>query len=479
MGCERFIKGVFLTVLPWVVQAEKPKNILFITVDDLRPVMGCYGDSLGITPNMDQLARKGFLFEKAYCQQAVSGPSRASLLTGLRPDQLGVTDLSTHFRKKDPDVVTLPQFFKNAGYQSVCIGKIFHGSAQTQDAVSWSEPERHNLSVKKNEYLLPENRHGGKANAIEVVDTTIIQFEDGKITAEAIGKLSDFSQSGKPFFLAVGFKKPHLPFGTPRKYWDMHQKEFEKRSLQPMKKVYENIPSIALHHSEELRGYADIPDIGDFSESKVKELLTAYYACATFVDDQIGMLLNELKKKELDKNTIVIIISDHGFHLGEQGLWCKSTNFEIACKVPMLIYDPEYECSATSVTSVVELVDIYPTLLELCGFEKKEELSGQSLLSVMKKESNGKNMAFSQFPRPYNAIHNADRQTHMGYTVRTKDWRCTLWYDLKSRQITDKELYYLPGEKTEEQNLSGKSEYAGIEKELSLCIEEYRMFDND
>jgi len=466
------IKTVFLAVIPLVAKAEKPKNVLFITIDDLRTAMGCYGDSQAITPHMDQLARKGFLFEKAYCQQAVSGPSRASLLTGLRPDQIGVTDLSKHFREKNPDIVTLPQFFKNAGYQSVCIGKIYHGSAQTQDAISWSIPERHNLSLKKNEYLLPENRHGGKAAAIEVVDTAIMHFEDGQITNEVLSKLNDFSRSDRPFFLAVGYKKPHLPFGTPRKYWDMHQKTFEALQIQ-QQKACKDIPAIALHHSEELRGYTDMPDTGAFTESKVRELLTAYYACVTFIDDQIGQVLSELKRLNLDKNTVIVVISDHGFHLGEQGLWCKSTNFEIACKVPMIIYDPEYESYAQKIESIVELVDIYPTLQNLCGFDKSTGLAGQSLLPIIKGENKGRDIALSQFPRPYHAIHNADRQTHMGYTVRTKEWRYTLWYDLNSGQITNKELYYLPENSLEEENLSGNSEYTDVEEKLAQHIYGY------
>lgn len=475
---KKLIKGTFLLVLPLTAQAEKPKNVLFIAIDDLRNAMGCYGDPLGITPYMDGLARKGFAFERAYCQQAVSGASRASFLTGLYPDQVGVTDLSRHFREKCPEAVTLPQYFKEAGYQSVCIGKIFHGSARTQDSLSWSIPERHHLSSKMNEYLLPENRHGGKAAATEVVDAPFDRFEDGQITQDAIAELGRFSQSGEPFFLAVGFKKPHLPFGTPKKFWDMHRETFEKLALPSDQNAYRNIPAIAMHHSEELRGYTDIPDEGDIPQAKVRELLAAYYACATFVDDQIGCLLKELKRLELDRNTVIVIVSDHGFHLGEQNLWCKSTNFEIATKVPFLIYDPEYESYSAPIKSQVELIDIYPTLLDLCGFGKKTELAGQSLVPVMRGDSPGKDIAFSQFPRPYNAIHNSDRQTHMGYTVRVQDWRYTLWFELATGKITDKELYYLPGDDLEKENLSGLPEYAEKEKELALSIHTHKKTTN-
>lgn len=473
------IKGIFLSVIPWMADAEKPKNILFIAIDDLRTALGCYGDTLSITPYMDELAQKGFVFERAYCQQAVSGPSRASFLTGLRPEQTGVTDLSGHFREKCPNIVTLPQYFKEAGYQSICIGKIFHGSARTQDSISWSIPERHHLSIKKNEYLLPENQHGGKAAASEVADVPLNRFEDGKITEEAIAELKRFGRSKEPFFLAVGFKKPHLPFGTPKRFWDMHREKFESLDLSGMKHSYKNIPAIALHHSEELRGYSDIPDKGDLPETKVRELLNAYYACTTFVDHLIGNLLNELKKQELDKNTIVVIVSDHGFHLGEQDLWCKSTNFEIAAKVPLLIYDPAYGNYATHIKSNVELIDIHPTLLDLCGFGKKPELAGQSLVPVMKGESQGKNIAFSLFPRPYHAIHNADRQTHMGYTVRTQDWRFTLWVEVATGKITDRELYYLPGDALEKENLSGHPLYKDMEEELSDHFQNAKLFSQN
>lgn len=470
MISKKYISFLFI---PFVTFAKNDKNVLFIAIDDLRPTLGCYGDSIAITPHLDSFARKGIVYKNAYCQQAVSGPSRASLLTGMYPDQIGVTDLRTHFREKCPDLVTLPQFFKNIGYSTIGIGKIFHASRLTQDSISWSEPPLYNLSVKKEEYLLPRNRTGQKAAAVEVVDTDEGCFIDGKVTREAISKLKQFGNSSEPFFLAVGYIKPHLPFSMPEKYWNLY-KDADFRLLPAGKNNLSGIPDIAFHNSEELRGYADINDSGEISKAKKTELLRGYYACTSFIDAQIGKLLEQLKATGLDKNTIVVIWGDNGFHLGEQDMWCKSTNFEVACKVPLLVYDPEYNEYSRDIESCVELVDLYPTLLEMCGFKPLEYLSGESLLPAIKKERKGKDRAFSQFPRPYNAVHSSTNQTHMGYTVRTKDWRCTIWYEVRSGKVSDRELYYLPDNNNEQKNLSGNDLYSDREKELSSMIEEFK-----
>jgi iduronate 2-sulfatase len=458
--------------IPFVAIGKNNKNVLFIAIDDLRPTLGCYGDTIAITPNIDACAKKGVLYKNAYCQQALSGPSRASLLTGMYPDRIGVTDLRTHFREKCPDIITLPQFFKNNGYNAVGIGKIFHASPRTQDTVSWSAPPIYNLSDKKEEYLLLSNQTGRKAIAVEVVDMEENKFIDGKVTKEALGKIKEFGKTGESFFLAVGYIKPHLPFSMPKKYWDLYAGT-DFKPLPTGKNNLSGIPEIAFHNSEELRGYTDINN-GEINENKAKELLRGYYACASFIDAQIGQLMNELKAVGLDKNTIIVIWGDHGFHLGEQDLWCKSTNFEVACKVPLLIYDPECEKYSRDIDNCVESVDVYPTLLDMCGFKPLSSLPGQSLLPLMTKTGKGKDYAFSQFPRPYNAVHTSNNQTHIGYTVRIKDWRYTLWYDIKSGEITDRELYYLPDGNIEQKNLSGNNLYFNKEAELSAMIKEFR-----
>lgn len=466
------------TLLPLCIQAKEDiKNVLFIAIDDLRPTLGCYGDSYAVTPNLDSFAAKSFLFENTYCQQAVSGPSRASLLTGLRPDEIGVTDLNTHFREKCPDITTLPQLFKNNGYETLGIGKIYHGSRRTQDTVSWSHPPVYNLSIKKEEYILARNRHGKKAAALEIANQADTCFLDGKVTREALKTLDKVSQSKQPFFLAVGYIKPHLPFSMPEKYWRLYQdKAFcsnETENKQPL-----HAPTLSFHNWEELRGYTDIPKSGNLSPEKQDELYRGYYACVSFIDAQVGILLDKLKSLGLDKNTIVVIWGDNGFHLGEQHLWGKSTNFELDCKVPLLLYSPEHKGNPRRIKDIVELIDIYPTLTDLCGLTPVHTLSGQSLRFPIEKKANWKNRAYSQFPRPYKAIHSYKNQTHMGYTVRTKNWRYTAWYDIATNLITDRELYYMNSNKAEKENVSGNPQYAYIENELQQMIEDYKHTHN-
>lgn len=464
----------FLALLPCSGQArDQPKNVLFIAIDDLRPTLGCYGDSVAVTPHLDAFAAKGFLFERAYCQQSVSGPSRASLLTGLRPDEVGVTDLTTHFREKCPDVVTLPQQFKQAGYTSIGVGKIFHGSPMTQDSVSWSEIPRYNLSVKKEEYTLPQNRTGKKAVAIEIADAADTAFMDGKVTREALETLVRLKRSSRPFFLAVGFIKPHLPFSMPQKYWDLYPDgSFEKNGNSFTDPV--GTPSIAFHNWEELRGYSDMPVSGELTLTQKKDLRRAYYACVSFIDAQVGRLLEQLRALGLDRNTLVVIWGDNGFHLGEQHEWGKSTNFEVACRVPLLIYDPSYENRGRKVREIVELTDVYPTLSDLCNVPPPHALSGQSLRFLMDQKKNWKNRAYSQFPRPYKAVNSSRYQTHMGYSVRLDKWRYTVWYDLATNRISDRELYDLHLCPTETENISGKAAYRSLEKAFQSLIEEYK-----
>lgn len=466
--------ATFLALLTFGAQGQEDvKNVLFIAIDDLRPTLGCYADSYALTPNIDAFAAKSFLFENTYCQQSVSGPSRASLLTGLRPDETGVTDLSTHFREKCTDITTLPQLFIRNGYEAIGIGKIYHGSPETQDTVSWSRPPVYNLSIKKEEYTLPQNRHGKKATAVEVADKPDTSFMDGKVTREALLTLDELATSRKPFFLAVGFIKPHLPFSMPKQYWDLYRnKPFIREKAANL--LPEHAPSIAFHNWEELRGYTDIPKTGDLPTEKQEELNKAYYACVSFVDAQVGQLLDRLKTLELDKNTIVVIWGDNGFHIGEQHLWGKSTNFELDCKVPLLLYSPQYKGHPRRINSIVELIDIYPTLADLCGLSSVHALSGQSLRFLMEGKANWKNRAFSQFPRPYKAVNTSKNQTHMGYTVRTENWRYILWYENETGRITDRELYYMHDNKSEKANVSGKPEYASIENELQQIIETYK-----
>ncbi|WP_425474783.1 sulfatase [Niabella insulamsoli] len=452
---------------------RSPKyNVLFIMADDLRPDLGCYGNSKVITPHMDRLAAASIVFNRAYCQQAVCNPSRASMLTGLRPDETGVTDLVTHFRDKVPDAVTLPQAFKNSGYTTVGLGKIFHGTKATEDTVSWSSPKTQNLATRGQDYHLSVNKTGRKAAAMEFIEGPDSGYPDGKISDEAIRLLRQYKSSGEPFFLATGFKKPHLPFCAPKKYWDKYADiSVDDYAKIPRPKA---APDIAFHQWQELRGYTDIPKEAALSPQQRADLVRGYYACISFVDAQIGKVLSELKQLGLDKNTIVVLVGDHGYHLGEQELWCKSTNFELDARIPLLIAVPGFSKTAGHSDAIVEAVDIYPTLTALCGIDAHTPLSGKSLVPLIsnpKKKWNG--VAFSQFCRPYKAI-TAQKPTHMGYTMRDADFRYTLWYNLNTDSIEARELYQLSNDGVETENLTGNKKYQAVESRMQAVLEAYR-----
>ena len=450
-------------------QTERKLNVLFISLDDLRPNLGAYGDPIAKTPNMDRIASGGVLFNRAYCQQAVCSPSRTSLLTGLRPDETGVVDLETHFRDKVPDAVTLPQAFKNNGYLAFSTGKVFHALAVTRDPVSWT---RETPSFEDAGYALAVNKEGkGKKNSTESADVPDETYADGQICRSAIEYLEEAKSQGKPFFIGVGFKKPHAPFTAPKRYWDIYKDvKFEVADRQRP----ENSPALAFHNNEEIRGYRDIPDSGPLSPEKERELLHAYYACISFVDAQIGKLLQALDRLGLRENTVVVLWGDHGYHLGEQGIWCKSTNYELATRVPLIISAPHAKSNGRKTDALVEFVDVYPTLLDLCGMPRNEKLSGVSLKPILDNTGlKGRKAAFSQFVRPYKAIRKFP-PTHMGYSVRTKDWRCTYWYDLSTGKIVERELYNLKTDLIEKTNLAGSSRHAKTEAELVAMIEDYR-----
>ncbi|QGY44263.1 sulfatase-like hydrolase/transferase [Maribellus comscasis] len=447
-------------------------NVLFIAVDDLRPTIGCYGDKRAITPNIDRLAKSGTIFTNAYCQQAVCNPSRASILTGLRPNENGVTDLVTHFREKVPDVITLPQIFINAGYQVNNIGKIYHGKNDTQDDISWSEPPKFNISVKEEQYYLPENKKGGKAASFEFADVEDSSYIDGKITHEAVSLLKEYKKSEKKFFLAIGFKKPHLPFCAPKKYWDMY-KNTDFSNITDKERP-ENAPDIAFHQWQELRGYTDIPNKGELTSEKEQELWRSYYACVSYIDVQIGKIINELNRLKLSENTIVILWGDHGYHLGEQNLWCKSTNFELDDRIPLIISAPGFSREGASSEAIVEALDIYPTLIDLCSIKPTKKLSGMSLKPLLlNADKKWNHVAYSQFCRPYKAL-SSKNATHMGYTIRTYDWRYTVWYNLQNDSVEYRELYDLSKYRVERKNLAGMDKYTKVEKKLGKQLETYK-----
>lgn len=455
-------------------EKNKKLNVLFFLIDDLRPNLGCYGDRLAITPNIDRLARRGIVFNRAYCQQAVCNPSRTSMLTGLRPDETGVYNLQAHFRKKVPEAITLPQAFKESGYNTVGLGKVFHALSATLDSVSWT---RSLTNYGGRNYVLPENLkgRGAKKNITEMPDVPDISYEDGKIAGDAVKFLSGASKSSQPFFLAVGFKKPHAPYCAPKKYWDLYQRDaFGVLNRERPK----DAPAIAFHSWQELRGYRDVPDSGAMTVDQEKQIMHGYYACISYIDAQIGKVMHQLDSLGLSENTIIVLWGDHGYHLGEQDLWCKSTNFELDTRVPLIIAAPGMEGNGRNTNVIVETVDIYPTLVDLCHIQGGSNLSGKSLSLLLNNPSAPwDRVAFSQFVRPYQAINQSHAPTHIGYSVRSNEWRCTYWYRLADNGIESKELYFMGNGISETVNVSGQPQVAAIERKLAQLIERYRNAD--
>ena len=303
----------------------KRPNVLFIAIDDLRPALGCYGDKAAVTPNIDRLANRGMVFNRAYCQQAVCSPSRLSLLTGRRPDTIRVWDLATHFREAIPGIVTLPQHFRNQGYHTLSIGKIYHGSGKpSKDPPSWSvKPKYDFVRDPKVRYALPKNLQGKglKRSAIEAANVPDNAYIDGIVCDAALSALAELQAQPKPFFLAVGYRKPHLPCCAPQKYWNLYD-----RATIPMPVSAEHpkgAPELAIRSWVELEGYSDIPKNGQLSTDKVRELRHGYYACVSYIDALVGRLLDRLAALKLEDNTVVVLWGDHGYHLGEQGLWTR------------------------------------------------------------------------------------------------------------------------------------------------------------
>ena len=454
--------GVAAGALPRAAAAErgetaKPRlNVLFLAVDDLRPQTRCYGLEKMITPNIDKLAAAGTLFRRAYCQQAVCSPSRISLLTGRRPDTTRVYDLQTHHRLHLPDVVTLPQHFKRHGYHTQGFSKIYHGGLN--DRESWSAPYWYPRGPG---YLKPDTiaamrkqrdrlKAEGKLQPTKVLkrdpktgtvlkvsrprfrvrgpswedpDVADNALPDGKTADQAIKVLRQIKAKALPdgggFFLAVGFLKPHLPFVAPKRYYDLYPKDAITLADNPF--APKDCPPMALHNSGELRAYSDIPKKAKIGDDKSLELIRGYYACTSYVDAQIGRVVDELDRLGLRDSTAVILWGDHGWQLGEHGMWCKHSNFETSARVPMICRAPNQKVRGQGTDALAEFVDIYPTLCDLCGLPLPEGLEGTSFAPLLDDPKRPwKAAAFSQYPRG----------RYMGYSLRTARYRYTEWGSL-------------------------------------------------
>ena len=444
------VAGAFRLIVPAVVlfsiwgglepfsalMGQERRNVLFISADDLNATLGCLGDPVVQTPHIDRLARRGTLFERAYCQLAHCNPSRSSVLTGLRPDTLRIWRGYEHFRETQPDVVTLPEHFKRHGYFVQGIGKIFHnGSTKIQaDAQSWSVPEvmhwdNHQQDRAQGHDPVPPNLATTPQTERRQVDDDA--YFDGRIAAAAVSALREMKQRPEPFFLAVGFWKPHRPFNPPDRYWSMYDRA--KIPLPAQSRPPLGAPALAVE-----------PQYSNFtqdmlSEEAVRELRHGYYAAISYLDAQVGRVLAELDRLDLAKSTVVVFWSDHGLNVGEHGLWGKTSCFETDARVPLVIATPDGVGAGNRTKSLVELVDLYPTVVALCDLPRAAGKEGYSLVSLLRDpQSAGRAAAFTQSVRPYTM--NPEPRA-MGYSLRTEHVRYTEWREWKTGMLVARELY--------------------------------------
>ena len=518
-----------LATLPFFTFAKEKKesklNVLFIAVDDLKPILGCYGDTLVKTPNIDRLASKGSVFLSNYCQQAVSGGSRSSLLTGMRPDYTQIWDCDTQIRDVHPDIITLPQYFKINGYETSGIGKIFHEkSVKDSDPASWSVPYlspvdkfskqtgpptlyyyHDPITKAKIEKYIQEGLAKGmtkndagqyaKVNAkvaTECADVPDNAYRDGAVALKAKDEIIDLKNAQKPFFMAVGFQRPHLPFVSPKKYWDLYQRE--KMPLAEFQQHAKNSPDVAYTRSDEFKRFTDIPPFCEYTDlthgtglkdiNKQKELIHGYYAAVSYADAQVGILLNTLDSLGISDNTVVVLWGDHGWHLGDHDQWGKDTNFEESTRAPLIISAPKIPSGKTK--SITEFVDIFPTLCDITGIPTPKNLDGRSLVSLMKNQKTKvKEYGVSQY---YRIIDEKEAKNRgftdtdiMGYTLRTERYRFTIWMadGFRTNQLFTElkvyatELYDYQKDPLETINVVKESEYNIVAKDMKTKMLEY------
>ena len=519
----KFATFFFLVVISNAIIAQrKPTskpNILFIAVDDLKPLLGCYGNTMVKTPNIDRLAKMATVFNKNYCQQAICGPTRASLMTGSRPDATKIWNLTTQMRDVNPDILTLPQYLISQGYTTSGIGKIYHPSSAIKgvDPVSWSIPY---LKSKQSDfpaeigepangqYQLPEtkakmtpdiiaerkqqnkdlaandeNPKSIKGPSTECIDVPDNAYQDGVNALLAKDQIIALSKSDKPFFMAVGFSKPHLPFVAPKKYWDLYKRE--DMPIASFQEHSKNGPLIAYHQSGELRNYLDIPEFATLPADslriglkleKQRELIHGYHAAISYMDAQVGILLNTLESLGTLDNTIIVLWGDHGWHLGDHDLWHKHTNFEEATRAPLIIAGPGIKSGKTN--SLTEFVDVFPTICDLAGVAIPKNLDGKSLKPLMlNNKAKGKEYAISQYPRKLKKAEMAKLgytdAKMMGYSLRTDQYRYTIWMNnfnskeaFNESQVYASEMYDYVKDPLEKVNVVNDKNYTSISASL-------------
>lgn len=443
-------------VSPARAASPRNPNVLFIAVDDLRPQIFSFGRENMITPNIDRLAKRGVLFQRAYCMVPTCGASRASLMTGLRPARNRFVTYSTYAEKDAPGITTLNTHFKNHGYHTVSLGKVFHHADDNDQG--WSEtPWRPSgPTYKLNENAAKAKKNPGRRKygpPFESADVPDNFYRDGVLADRAIQDLRRLADSKQPFFLAVGFYKPHLPFIAPTRYWDRYP--FDAVNLPDNYFVPKDAPSEAIHSWGELRAYADVPKRGPMEDEFARRLIQGYYACVSYTDAHIGRLLDELDALELGSNTIIVLWGDHGWNLGEHTLWCKHCCFETSMNAPLMVAAPMVDgAKAGKMTqTLAEFIDIYPSLCDLAGLPKPGHLQGTSLLPVIKEPTaTVKDAAIGRFGS--------------GDTIRTDRYRFTQYSDKKG-QPTARMLYDHQTDAGENVNIAERPENAELVRQLT------------
>jgi arylsulfatase A-like enzyme len=438
---------------------KEPYNVLFIAVDDLRPELGYFGEDHIISPNIDRLASESALFRRAYCNVPVCGASRASLLSGLRPTRHRFLHYYSWSDKEAPGIQNLPGYFKEHGYYTASFGKIYHHPSDNEQAwdTIWNPStigSWRDYVTEKN--ILLDTTPGQRGFPFEMPDAEDNVYRDGKLAEGAIKTLKELKERNKPFFLGVGFWKPHLPFNAPKKYWDLYDEReihLPKSGFRPV-----NAPDEAFHNSGELRHYNSIPGKGFLNDTMAQKLIHGYYACVSYTDAQIGKVLNALKESGLEKNTIVVLWGDHGWNLREHGLWCKHCNFETSLHTPLIIKRPGLEPLETD--EIVEFVDIYPTLCELAELEIPDHVEGRSMVNMMMDPAaKGDGVAVCKW--------------FDGVTTITGDYFYTEWIN-DSDSVYAKMLYNHASDPQEMINLASEADYDSLMDSLAVVQREHR-----
>jgi iduronate 2-sulfatase len=430
--------------------SDKP-NVLLILIDDLRPELGCYGAQHMVTPNLDQLASESILFDNAYTQQAVCLPSRISLFSGQYPQTTGVTTLQDKFWKLHENPVTLTRHLRENGYWAIGMGKVYHDE-QWREWDDWTEMNNRRDGVFRNKYASPESIEKLKDLSKEAKEQGLkgkafrqyvrfgpteqsfgpdSNYHDYDLTDLAIERFEQRKDKDQPFFMTVGYRKPHLPFVAPKRFWDLYDREALELADNPS--LPEGAPQIASMTWGELRAYKGVPQEGPVSKQLERELMHGYYACVSFVDEQVGRLIQSLKEQGLAEDTLVILWGDHGWKLGEHGMWCKHTNYEVDTRIPLMIRLPDGRQAGSVTKELTESIDLYPTICEFLGLPVPEQVEGDSVAYLFEDASAiRQEAAYSEYQRHGGVT---------GFSIKYQNFRYTEWIHLETGEIREREMY--------------------------------------